>query len=98
MLEHHIEEYLKKRSKALKWKIYKVKFLGITGAPDRLVVTPIGPYLVELKRPKGGRLSARQKKVHRDMAALGWPPILMSTKLEIDKWIEVICALTNTAP
>ncbi len=42
----------------------KIEFVGKRGCPDRLVAMPGGRlWLVETKRPRGGKLSAQQKDV-----------------------------------
>jgi hypothetical protein len=46
---------------------------GWSGVPDRLVLIPGGHiYFVELKRPKGGRLSAMQRKWRDWLMRLGF--------------------------
>jgi hypothetical protein len=50
----------------------KVTVIGTRGFFDRLVVLPHGRILfVELKRPRGGKLSAHQKRRHAVYRALG---------------------------
>ncbi len=46
---------------------------GWSGVPDRIVLLPGGRiYFVELKRPKGGRLSALQRKWREWLLRLGF--------------------------
>jgi hypothetical protein len=46
---------------------------GWSGVPDRILLLPGGRvYFVETKRPKGGRLSALQRKWHEWLTALGF--------------------------
>lgn len=46
---------------------------GWSGVPDRLLLLPGGRvYFVETKRPKGGRLSALQRKWQEWLTALGF--------------------------
>lgn len=58
--EHSIEQKLTKRVEALGGETRKVSWVGRRGAPDRLILLPGRAIWVELKRPKGGRLSALQ--------------------------------------
>lgn len=45
---------------------FKIRFEGMRGAPDRLLILPDGRHFyVELKRPGGGKVSAQQKRVHK---------------------------------
>lgn len=90
MLESSVERHFIRCVKERRGRCWKLKFLGVAGAPDRLVVFP-GPriYLVELKRPKGGRISPLQARLHRVLTDLGWPPVLLRSKEEIDLWIEL---------
>lgn len=91
MLEKAVEAHLVKCVKALGGICWKLMFIGITGAPDRLVVLP-GPriHLVELKRPTGGKLRPRQLRIHSILSALGWPPVTLYSKPEVDRWINSI--------
>lgn len=46
---------------------------GWAGVPDRIVLLPVGQIIfVELKRPKGGVLSSRQKWWAKKLADLGF--------------------------
>lgn len=76
--ERDIEKYLVQRVKALGGEVRKVKWIGRTGAPDRLVMLPIGDcdfgcgaaIWVELKRP-GGKPESHQLREHKRMRAMG---------------------------
>lgn len=47
---------------------------GWAGVPDRIVLLPGGQIIfVETKRPKGGRVSARQQYWGRTLTGLGFP-------------------------
>ena len=72
MLEAAVETYFCHRVLAAGGRTYKLKFLGVAGAPDRLALLPRhGAFFVELKRPAGGVLSPRQIKRHREFLELG---------------------------
>ena len=91
MLEREVEAHFAKQVRAKGGRSWKLKFLGVSGAPDRLVVLP-GPrvHLVELKRPVGGIVSFRQRSIHRILAALDWPVLILCSKAEVDEWISSI--------
>lgn len=82
--EYTIEDYLVKRVKelgglALKAAIPGHRFL------DRLVILPGGRTVyAELKRPKGGRLSAHQEEMLRRLRELGHEAWVMRTKEDVD--------------
>lgn len=61
----------------------------VSGIPDRLVILPGQPMaFVELKRPKGGKVSAIQIEQHRRLAALGHPVAVLLNKEEVNQWLE----------
>nr|DAS22645.1 MAG TPA: Nuclease [Caudoviricetes sp.] len=70
-LEKDVEKYLVKQCAKRRWLIYK--FLSSeTGVPDRIVILPGGVvWFLELKRARGGRLSARQKHIINKLDTLG---------------------------
>lgn len=70
MLEADVEGYFRGRVKANGGRSYKLKFLGIVGAPDLLVILG-GLHLVETKRPKHGRLSPTQQMRHDEIRMSG---------------------------
>lgn len=82
MRERDIEAHLVKRVKALGGDCFKVQFLGLRGAPDRVVMFPPWRYgnqvprgcegttWVELKAP-GVKPEAHQLRLHERMRKLG---------------------------
>lgn len=70
-LEKDVEKYLVKQCAKRRWLIYK--FLSSeTGVPDRIVILPGGVvWFLELKRARGGRLSARQKHIINKLDTIG---------------------------
>lgn len=70
-LEKKAEEQLIRAVAALDCHAYKMLWPGETGAPDRMIVGYGLTWFVEAKRPKGGKLSARQRVVHRDLKKYG---------------------------
>lgn len=72
-LEKEIESKLVKMVKNHGGKCLKWVCPGWKGVPDRIILLPGGRVLfVETKRPKGGVLSAMQKKWHEWLRALGF--------------------------
>ena len=72
-LEKDIEDKLVKRVKDRGGLCLKWVCPGWAGVPDRILLLPGGRvFFAELKRPKGGRLSGRQKWWNRTLAALGF--------------------------
>jgi Holliday junction resolvase len=84
--EEKIERELVRRVTQLGGKCLKVTVLGRRGFADRLVVLPNKPMqLVELKRPKGGRVSVHQDLWHREMISLGVAIALVKDSADIDE-------------
>lgn len=72
-LEKEIEKKLRTKVEALGGKCLKWVCPGWGGVPDRLVLLPgARVHFVELKRPKGGKLSALQIKWHEWLSRLGF--------------------------
>lgn len=88
MLEKAVESYLKKRVESKGGITWKISFVGRRGCPDRLVVLNREVWLVELKRPRGGILSALQIKTIGEMQRLGMKVIVISSKEEVDAWLS----------
>lgn len=84
MRERDIEDYLVKRVNAMGGEVRKVKWIGRTGAPDRLVMLPVqsrrlvntGEWSdhisiwVELKAP-GQKAKPHQVREHERMRRMG---------------------------
>ena len=89
ILEKQIEKYLVKKIKAEKGLCLKFESPGYSGVPDRIIILKNKPVaFVELKRPKGGRYSVRQKLVERDFNKLGQKVYKVKNKEEVDKLVE----------
>ena len=85
-LEREVEGYLVKESVKRGW--LAVKFLPDQkkGMPDRLLILPRGRVVwVEVKRPKGGRLSPMQKYQHAKLRSLGHEVYVVATRARVDK-------------
>ena len=73
MLEKDIEAKLVKMVKQTGGLCLKWVCPGWSGVPDRIVLLPGGRVIfVEMKRPKGGRLSKLQQKWGRILTGLGF--------------------------
>lgn len=85
MKETTIEKYFVRRVAKKGGLTYKLEVPGQRGLLDRLAVLPGGRILfVELKRPKGGRVSAVQHVTLERLRALGAEAHVARTKEEID--------------
>lgn len=86
--EASIEEYLRSRVEALGGVCIKLSPVGLRGVPDRLIVLS-GPRVVfvELKRPKGGVISALQHWWRKRLLALGCEHHFVKTRVEVDALI-----------
>ena len=83
--EASIEGYLRERVEALGGVCIKLSPVGLRGVPDRLIVLS-GPRVVfvELKRPKGGVISALQHWWRKRLLALGCEHHFVKTRVEVD--------------
>ena len=84
MLEKRIEEYLKKRVKALGGLCLKFVSPGTSGVPDRICVLAKRVIFVECKRPDGV-LSPSQKIVQKRLTDLGAEVFTVYSKGDIDE-------------
>lgn len=72
-LEKEVERRLRKMVSRHGGMCLKWVCPGWTGVPDRIVLMPGGRvYFVELKRPKGGKLSAMQLWWRKQLQGLGF--------------------------
>jgi hypothetical protein len=59
------------------------------GFPDLLFLWPHGQgALVEVKRPKTGRLSPEQKLMHEHLEKLGWPVLTATSADEVYRYLR----------
>ena len=88
MLEKQIENYFVWAVETLGGKTYKFKSPTQRGVSDRIACMPNGEtWFVELKRPKGGRLSELQKMFRNDVLRLKQNYALLTNQQEIDTWM-----------
>ena len=66
----------------------KIQYPGRRGAADRLVGFPFNRlFLVELKRPKGGRISVHQEDDEKSWAQVGVQKVYLHTIPAVNQWI-----------
>jgi hypothetical protein len=81
-IERHLMDEVKKTGGRT------IKIQGVRGWPDRLVLIRGQLWLVECKRPKGGRYEPLQKRIGAWMLARRYNYVLLKTKEGVDKWIR----------
>jgi hypothetical protein len=85
VLEASIERYLSGAVAILGGMTYKFSVPGVRGYPDRIVKLPgVSAFLVELKKPKGGRVAELQKVRHAELRGVGWRVHLAKNRAEVD--------------
>lgn len=85
ILERDIETALKRRVEHEGGKCIKFVAVSESGIPDRIVILPGGRIVfVELKRPRGGRLSPIQKYQMEKLKSLGCEVVRIKTYQEIE--------------
>jgi len=85
--ESAVERELQMRVEALGGLCIKTAAIGRRGFFDRVVVLPGGRvWFVELKRPKGGRISPHQKWHMSEFSRLDAPVALVKSSKDID-WL-----------
>jgi hypothetical protein len=89
MLEKEIENYFVWVVEMAGGKTYKFASPTQRGVSDRVACMPNGEtWFVELKRPKGGRVSPQQKMFSADVLARNQRYALLINKQEIDIWFQ----------
>lgn len=83
--ESVVERELRERVKAQHGICVKTRAIGRRGFFDRLIVLP-GPRIVfaEIKRPRGGRVSAHQRWYHAVFRSLDVEVALIKNSADID--------------
>ena len=91
MRENVIEEYLKDEVQKRGGHIFKLTFIGINGAPDRLAWIPqwsTGAF-IELKRP-GKDLESHQRRRHGELQRMGFNTYMVNSKDAVDKLMRLL--------
>ena len=87
--ESEIEQYLVWHVTKLGGKAYKFTSPSNRGVADRVVCLSDGStWFIELKRPKGGRLSPLQQIFAGEMLMLNQKYACLWSKEQIDEWVE----------
>ena len=93
MKEAAVEEYLRKRVKAIGGLAEKFTVPARRGPPDRQCTYPWGRLdYVETKRPKGGELKPWQERDHARRRAWGFRVYVIYTKDQVDTYIGEVKA------
>lgn len=96
MREREVEKHLRGLVEARGGECKKFVPDQDPGYPDRVVMLPGGVLVwVELKKPKGGKVSSLQKYRHAELRALGQRVEVVWTKEQAD---ELITSLAPTPP
>lgn len=86
--EATVEKHLVEGIKARGGLADKTTALGRRGYFDRVVVLGYRVVFVELKRPKGGRLSPHQKQRHEQYRAAGATIATLHSIAEVDNFLH----------
>lgn len=90
-LEKEVEKYLIRQVEKIGGKCLKIPATYEEGIPDRLVIIPYGRIVfVEMKRPKGGKLSDVQRYQHKKLRALGCEVYVLKNNKEVDEFINEV--------
>lgn len=90
LLERDIEKYFVKRVKEAGGEIRKLKWIGRSSAPDRIVCFPgVCSFLVELKRPGKVPTDAQAREIARINKA-GGSALFINSKEGVDAFIEAL--------
>ena len=88
VLESHVEYLFAQGLAELGVDSIKLRLLGSSGWPDRLVLIPGGiPIFIELKRP-GGKLRKLQRHRHKTLRGLGYEVKTYSDPLRAVRYIK----------
>lgn len=84
--EDTVEQHFVNRVKAAGGVAYKLAFVGVRGAPDRIAFLPGGQLLlVELKAPKKKVFQPGQLRMHRRLRRVGFEVHVAFTKGQVDE-------------
>lgn len=96
VLERELEARLTRAVRARGGLCLKWVSPGASGVPDRIVLLPGGQVVfVELKRPRGGRVSALQRYWARELTRLGFACCLARTEADVAQLVGAADHLTR---
>ena len=93
MLEKELEKYLVELCKKEGYWCLKFTSPSTAGVPDRIVLTQMGTYFAELKRPKGGRLPRLQDATFKKLKTYGHNVTVIRSKEDADRFVHNIRVL-----
>lgn len=95
-LEKDIETKLRKMVEAHGGLCLKWVCPGWSGVPDRIILIPYGHVIfAETKRPKGGKLSAMQKKWREWLNKLGFWAVVVWDETDLQTLETIIKDMTG---
>jgi hypothetical protein len=96
-LEKDLEAKLRKEVQKRGGLCLKWVCPGWSGVPDRIILLPGGRiHFVEMKRPKGGRLSAMQLWWAKTLTGLGFCPWIIWKQRDLEEFLQYIEKETKT--
>lgn len=84
--EQTLEKYLCRRVKEFGGMC--IKLTGVTGIPDRLVITPNGQCVFIEMKVDGGRVAPIQQAIHRHLNALHCKVYVLWSYEMVDEFID----------
>lgn len=91
MTEKSLERKLKTEVEKLGGLCLKCATPGFTGMPDRkCLFSPGRMYYVEMKKPKTGILSERQRYVHKQLRGLGFYVVVIWSESALNIFLSSI--------
>lgn len=90
MLESKVEQHFVDCAKARSGEVRKLAYIGRRGAPDRLLVLPVGRvFFVELKRP-GNHADDHQAREHQRLRHVGADVRVLDTLEAVDAFFNEV--------
>lgn len=84
--EQALEKYMSRRVKEHGGMC--IKLTGVTGIPDRLVITPYGKCIFVEMKADGGRIAPIQQAIHRHLNALHCTVYTLWNYEQVDEFID----------
>lgn len=94
--EKQVEQHLVDKITNLGGLPWKFTSPGTVGVPDRIVVLNGLICFVELKRPKGGKVSDMQKWRIKQLCSQGMKAYILKNKEQVDELVN--CMMGGTLP